>query len=188
MSSNNVYSVMLSSPKTVFTLQSLMMLTGNFDRQSLVSSLYYYKKKGLVLSPRSGIYVKPDYNMEELACSIFSFSYISLQYVLARAGVVFQYSGKVTCVSTVSRNLVIDGTEYEYRRIAPEIWAGMDGIERKEGVLIATPERAFLDSLYLSPGIGFYDNIGVLDREKIFAYVEDYRNKSLIRKIKKLYG
>lgn len=188
MSPQNVIMSILSSSRTVFTLQSLMMLTGNYDRRSLVESLYYYKKKGVIASPRSGIFVKPGYNPEELACSIFSESYISLQYVLAKAGVVFQYSEKVTCVSLISRELKIDGRTYNYRRISPEKWSSMKGIQQMEGYLLATPERALLDSLYLYPGIQYFDNIDILDKDKIFDYMEDYRNKALENRIKRLYG
>ena len=186
--SNNVYRAILSSSKTVFTIQSLMMLTSNYDRRSLVESLYYYRKKGYIDSPRSGIYVKPGYNPEELACSIFGSSYVSLQYVLAKAGVVFQYSEKITCVSTVSRELIIDGKAYLYKRIAPEIWAGLKGIEKREGYLLATPERAFLDTMYLFPGIRFYDNIDVLERDRLFEYVSDYGNAKLVTRLRKIYG
>ena len=35
----------------------------------------YYAKKGVLLNPRKGIYAKPKYNEQELACTLLSPSY-----------------------------------------------------------------------------------------------------------------
>lgn len=188
MSSRNILLAMMESPKTVFTLQSLMMLTGIFDRRALVNSLYYYKKKGYIRSPRSGIFVKPEYDEKELAGAIYDFSYISLQYVLARAGVVFQYSEAVTCISTISRTLQVDGKEYQYRKINPVLWSNRNGILQKDGYCIATPERALLDVMYLFPDIRYFDRADNLDKEKIIELSKEYDNKRLENQIRKIYG
>lgn len=176
---------MLKSSRTVFSLQSLMQLTGNFDRRSLSRSLYYYRKQGSVSSPRAGIYVLDSYNVEEMACAVFSTGYISLQYVLRKAGVIFQFSDAVTCVCPLSRNLVIDGREYVYRRIRPEIWAGMRGIVQEGGYCIARPERAALDVMYLYPEIGYFDNPGKLDLDFMISLLPDYDNKQLNNRVEK---
>ena len=165
-----------------------MMLTGNFDKRSLTASLYYYRKKGLIRSPRAGIYTKNEYNPEEMACAVFSDSYISLQYVLAKSGVVFQYSEKITCISCLSRELTIDGRDYLYRRIAPELWASRDGIIQKDGYCIATPERALVDTMYLYPGIRYFDRLDGLDRELVMRYGEELSNKRLLNRLLKLFG
>ena len=188
MGSRNVLLAIAESPRTVFTLQSLMMLTGIYDRRSLVNSLYYYKRKGYIRSPRSGIFVKPEYDEKELAGAIYDFSYISLQYVLARAGVVFQYSEAVTCVSTMSRTLLVDGKEYRYRKINPILWSNRNGIIQKDGYCMATPERALLDVMYLFPDIRYFDRTDNLDKEKLLELSKEYDNKRLENSIKEIYG
>ena len=87
----NVFEVILGSSRSVFTIQSLRMLTECENSQKLTQSLHYYVKKGKINNPRRGIYTKASYNEQEMACSLFHPAYISLEYVLQRAGVVFQY-------------------------------------------------------------------------------------------------
>lgn len=69
-SQNNVLKTILSSKRTVFTTQSLIMLTGISDNMSLSKMMNYYVKKGDILNLRRGIYAKVDYDKRELACSI----------------------------------------------------------------------------------------------------------------------
>lgn len=188
MSSRNVIYDILASPRTVFNMQSLMMLSDNYDTASLSQSLYYYQKKGLIRRVRRGVYAKAGYDEKELACSFFSLSYISLQYVLLKAGVIFQFSDEVTCISTLNRSVVIDGRTYSYRRIKPEIWADMAGIVQRDGYMVATPERALLDMMYLFPGIEYFDNTDILDRDMLLKLSLSYDNKVLADKVRRLYG
>lgn len=181
--SRNIYLTILQSPRTVFNIPSLMALSGNYDRASLVKSLYYYRKKGLLISPRSGLYAKPGYNPLELAGSIFSNSYVSLQTVLAQAGVVFQYSDRITLVCELSRELIVDGKTFLYRRIKPELWGAMNGILQKPGYFIATPERALLDTMYLYPDIRYFDNPSKLDFERIAELSTEYKNANFEKRV-----
>ena len=141
----NLLQTILSSSRTVFNVQSLMMLTGIDDSQKLTKSLHYYVNDGKILNPRRGIYTKLKYNEQEMACSLFRPSYISLEYVLARSGVVFQWDETISCVSYLSRQVEIADKQYLFRKINPELWIGMEGIEQRDNVAIASAERAFLD-------------------------------------------
>ena len=77
--------------RTIFRLKDIAMLTGETNFQLLNQKLNYYVRTGKLLNPRKGIYAKPAYNTEELACTIYTPSYISLEYVLQKAGIVFQF-------------------------------------------------------------------------------------------------
>lgn len=87
--------------KTVFRLRDIALLTGETRYQSLTKKLNYYVHTSKILNPRKGIYAKKDYNREEMACSVFAPSYISLEYVLQKAGVVFQFDSQITAGSAV---------------------------------------------------------------------------------------
>ena len=63
----NLLQTILSSPRTVFNVQSLMLLTGSDDSQKLTKSLHYYVNGGKILNPRRGIYTKLKYNPVNLA-------------------------------------------------------------------------------------------------------------------------
>lgn len=175
--------MILESPRTVFTVQSLMMQTGCNYSSRLAKSLHYYAKEGRIRNPRRGIYTKQKYDVQELACSLFRPSYISLEYVLQRAGVVFQWDDSVTCVSYLSRAVEVDGKQYQYRKISPELWIGMESIEQRDNVAIATPERAFLDMVYLSAGNCYFDNLRPLSVKQVRKLLPLYRSQKLNERV-----
>jgi len=182
----NVLEVILRSPRTVFNVQSLRMLTECEESQKLTKSLHYYVKEGKIRNPRRGIYTKASYDEKEMACSLFRPAYISLEYVLQRAGVVFQYDDTVTCVSYLNRIVEIDNMAYQFRIINPELWIGMEGIEQQDNILIATPERAFLDMMYLSAGNCYFDNLHPLNKIKVKQLLPLYQSKVLTERVTEL--
>lgn len=185
-SQKNVMEVILNSSRSVFNIQSLRMLTECRNSQKLTQSLYYYIKEGKIRNPRRGIYTKSTYDKQEMACSLFRPAYISLEYVLQRAGVVFQYADAITCVSYLNRTVWIDDKSYQFRIINPELWIGLEGIEQHDNILIATPERAFLDLVYLSAGNCYFDNLHPLNKTKVRQLLPHYRSKVLAERTDKL--
>lgn len=186
-SRENILETILGSPKSVFTLQSLVMLTECSDTKKLTKSLHYYAKNGKLLNPRKGVYAKLKYDEQEMACSLFRPSYISLEYVLGRAGVVFQWDDTVTNVSYLSREVDVDGKTYRFRKINPEIWVGMEGIEQRDGVAMATPEKAFLDTVYLSAGNCYFDNLRPLSVKKINELLPFFNSAKLNERVKGMF-
>lgn len=176
----------LSSSRTVFTPQWLALVDTTRDKGSLARSLIYYAQKGMLLNPRKGIYTKLQYNEQEMACALLCPSYISLEYVLARAGVTFQYSTEITCVSYQNRIIEVDGRTYVFRKINPLIWSNMQGIEQKDNIAIATPERAFLDMVYLSNGNCYFDNLHPLNKTLIRQILPTYNSRILTKRVEAL--
>jgi hypothetical protein len=164
---------------TVFRTVDVAMLIGETDRASLAKKLNYHVGKGRLRNPRKGIYTKPEYNPVELACRIYAPSYISLNYALQKAGIVFQYDSAFTLVSYLSRTLEIDKFTFRYRKLKDPILANPAGIDRQPNqVNIAQAERAFLDMLYLNPGF-YFDQPGSLNPEKVTALFPVYKSKAL---------
>ena len=182
-SQNNILQSILESSRTVFTVQSLMMQTGWDDSSKLTKSLHYYTTEGKINNPRKGIYTKVEYKIQEMACSLYRPSYISLEYVLQRAGIVFQWDDTVTCVSYLTRIVEVDGHKYQYRKIRPELWIGLEGINQQDNIAIATPERAFLDMVYLSAGNCYFDNLRPLSLQRIRALLPLYHSKKLNERV-----
>ena len=176
-------SILLSSSRTVFTPQWLALTVNSKERLSLRRSLAYYAKKGDLLNPRRGIYTKPRYDEQEMACALLKPSYISLEYVLSRAGVTFQFCQDITCVSYQNRTIEVDGRSYVFRQINPMIWANMLGIEQRDNIAIATPERAFLDLVYLSAGQCYFDNLRPLNKALIKQILPVYNSPILDKRV-----
>ena len=115
-------------------------------------------KAGLIIGVVPGIYVlaqefrKRPVSMEILANKIFGPSYVSFEYVLARAGLIPEATSGVTS-ATPKRNRYFDTNlgRFNYTYLPPAVYRF--GWTREEladgsGFLIATPEKALLDWLY----------------------------------------
>jgi len=161
-------------------------MTGETNFLSLNKKLNYYVRTGKIMNPRKGIYTKPDYDPAELACIIYTPSYISLEYVLQRSGIIFQYSAYITAVSYLSRSINVDDRTLVFRKIKGEILVNTAGIKRMENhVNIASPERAFLDMLYLSPGY-YFDNLKPLNPGFINDILPVYNSAALATRVRKI--
>jgi hypothetical protein len=174
-----------SDMRSVFSLNDIAMLIGESNFKKLNERLNYYVRKGKLLRPRKGIYVKPNYNPEELVCTLYTPSYISLEYVLQKAGIIFQHDERITAVSYLSRSVNIESCTYAYRKIKGEILIATQGINQTGNVNIATPERAFLDILYLNARY-YFDNLNPLDKNLITKLLPIYNSKILTARVKKL--
>jgi hypothetical protein len=174
--------------RTVFRLKDVAMLTGETNFQSLNKKLNYQVKTGKLHNPRKGIYTKPNFNPEEMACTVFTPSYISLEYVLQKAGILFQYDSRITAVGNFSRTIEIENQTYVFRKIKSSLLVNTAGILQKENqVNMATAERAFLDLIYLNAGY-YFDNLNPLDKQLIYKLVPIYQSDTMNKRIIKLLG
>lgn len=184
---NNIVLSIYSDIRTVFRLNDIAMLTGETEFQLLNKKLNYYVHTGKLQNPRKGIYTKPEYNPEELAGSIYRPSYISLEFVLQKAGIVFQFDSQITSVSYLSRNIEIDNRDYRFRKIKGSLLVNTTGvITQNKSINIASPERAFLDLLYLEKEY-YFDNLNPLNKEQVNKLLPFYQSKSLTRVVTKLF-
>ncbi len=173
--------------RTVFRLIDVAMLVGEIDLQILNKKLNYYVHKDQLLNPRKGIYTKPEYIVEELACRLYSPSYISLDYALQKAGIIFQFDSQLTLVSYLSRSIAIENQNYRFRKVKGTILTNTNGIMRLSNqVNQACPERAFLDTLYLEPEY-YFDNLNPLNISVLKKILPVYQSKSLTQRIRKLF-
>lgn len=171
---------------TVYRFNDIAMLIGETNFQSLSKKLNNYVHSGKLLNPRKGIYAKSNFNPEELACILYTPSYISLEYVLQKVGVVFQYDSHITTISYLSRDIKVGNQTYSYRKIKGEIFIEPMGIIRNDPhINIASPERAFLDTLYLNKNY-FFDNIHPLNNELIYKLLPVYKSKAMTDRVTKL--
>jgi len=170
--------------RTVFRINDIALLINSND-YLLYQKLNKLVKKGKLLNIRKGIYAKEGYKFEELACLLYTPTYISLGYVLQRSGIVFQYDSAITNISYLNREICVNEQSIQYRQIKREILLNTSGIINKNNTNIATPERAFLDTLYLN-GFFYFDNINLLDTNKIYEFLPIYNSASLVRKTEKI--
>lgn len=178
----------LRTDKTVFTFKELMLFTGETNQQLLKRRINYYISTGEFYHIRRGIYAKDkDYNRYELATKIYTPSYISFETVLVKAGIIFQYYSQIFMASYLSREIVCDKQIYIYKKIKPTVLTNHLGIEIANNSIMASAERAFLDTIYLYKEYHF-DDLSTLNWDKIFTILPIYENASMAQKVNKYYA
>lgn len=186
MERDNFILKLYQSKQTVFTSGELFLLFPEIGKDNLKARMNYYVKKGMIKNPRRGIYTKEDYDFMEMATKIFTPAYISLETVLEKEGVIFQYYKTIFVASYLTRKIIVENQEIQYRRIKEEILLSRDGLIEKDGYFEAERERAFLDALYLYKDY-YFDNLEILDKKKIFSLVKNYHYKVLEKKVTRLF-
>lgn len=183
---NDLILQLYSRPETVFSLQEIAQLLPKISYKSLRDRLYYFTKIGKLIRLHQGIYAKKEYYPFELANKIYKPSYISLETVLAKEGMIFQYDETIFLSSYLTRRIKIGKTEIQYRCLKDEVLINTEGIEQKTGYFTASPERAFLDAVYVYKNYHF-DNLSVLDWTKVKKLAKIYDSKTLEKRIGEYY-
>jgi predicted transcriptional regulator of viral defense system len=170
-----------------------------FDRNNFVR----WVKKGLLIRLRQGYYTfpefkgQPDYTLF-FANRIYRPSYISLHTALAFYGLIPEAVVQVTSVTSLkTASFENEFAEYNYRTIQQELMFGYvhKPIADSKSILLAQPEKALLDLLYLYP---FYSteqemeelrlDEDYLEEEFDFNRLEDYKvrfkNKALEKRVR----
>jgi hypothetical protein len=183
---------LLRLKQSVFTFRELMLLWGGTDRATAKARVHYYVKSHELYHLRRGIYAKDhEYDPFELATRIVSPSYISFETVLGATGITFQHYDRIFVASYISKEIMVDGHPIVFKTMKRDILTDTTGIEQRSGYAIASPERAFLDTVYLNKEYHF-DNLAPLDWDKISRLLPVYggikRMESSVAKYHALSG
>ena len=140
--------------------ESSILLAGDVDPKLIRIQLSRWIKAGKIYQLRRGLYsIAPLYQRQQphpflVANHLQKASYVSLQSALSFYGLIPEVVNITTSVST-GRPERLDtplGT-FEFRHIKTELLFGYRMTELGEqSALIATPEKALLDLIYLQPG------------------------------------
>jgi predicted transcriptional regulator of viral defense system len=133
----------------ILTLQDLKRLLEIEIDNTAYKTAENLVKKDLLLRIKKGIYASSFYPPEdfEIAGYLYSPSYISLESALNFYGILSQFPYTVTSISPrKTKKFSIGNKEYEYIHIQTDFFWGYD---RQKGFLIAMPEKALMDAIYL---------------------------------------
>ncbi len=142
----------------VFT--SSLLQAGRASSALVRLQLTRWVESGRVIRLRRGLYIlAPPYRKVEphpfvVANALRKNSYVSLQSALAHHGLIPEYVPMVTSVTTARpEQLRTELGEYTFKHIRREFFFGYRHVEfsRGQGAFIATPEKALLDLVYLTP-------------------------------------
>ncbi|MEI6456942.1 MAG: hypothetical protein WCO93_11690 [bacterium] len=189
-----------------FTPDQAVALNSRFDKNNLVR---WVSKKFLV-KLRNGHYCFSEYLGEPnfslfIANRIYRPSYISLHSALSFYGLIPESVVQVTSVTTLKTSTFINefGT-FSYKTINPRLMFGYETrmLSGKFTILLASPEKALLDLLYLYP---FYNTSGefeslrldreilneIIDKNTLQKFVTDFKSKAVDQRLmllRKTYG
>jgi predicted transcriptional regulator of viral defense system len=168
--------------QTVFSLKEISLLMPDLTYNNLSNQVLYLTKQGAIKRLTRGIYAKDEYNPFELANKLYTPSYISLETVLLLAGITFQHYERIFSMSYLTRTVKVSGHTLQYHQMNKEILLDKRGLVQRDNITIASPERAFLDALYLYKDYHF-DNLGALDWDKVFEFVNIYKRKAMHNRV-----
>lgn len=147
----------------------------------------------VITKVQRGVYVTEGFDPWLLSATLEPDSYISMDSVLSRNGLV-----GVTPLDTVSvvalggrkRRIKTKTQEIIVHAVTEELYFGF---ERRDGVNVADSEKAWLDTLYFYTKGRRYPfdplrevNIRKLDKKKIEKYLKRYNNPKFVRFVKGL--
>lgn len=192
-----------------FSIHQARAFFPSFDRNNLTR----WVQKGLLIKLRQGWYAfpemlqRPDFS-RYVACRIYRPSYVSLHAALSIYGMIPEAVSNITSVSTL-KTARFDNKfgQYSYQNVKPDIFFGFKPVALPVDAsvvnapqltwMLAHPEKALLDLLYLYP---FYDNDAELEQlrldedfmteeldiDRLGEYQQRIGNKSLDNRVKKL--
>lgn len=182
---DNLIAKLYQSPKTVLTNKDLALIWQETNKNNLKSKIAYYVKRGALIRLTRGVFAKDgDYSQRELAASIYTPSYISFETALRDAGIIFQHYDTIFVAGPFSKTNKIDNQKITFRKLKAELLYNPSGVIFKDNYSIAVPERAFLDMVYLFPEY-YFDNLNSIDWDKCFELAAIYKNKQMIKRLKK---
>lgn len=177
---------LLERPETVWSVSQIAQIMSGVEMGKLQDKLGYYVHAGKLQRLRRGIYAKRKFDPYELANKLYTPSYVSLESVLVKVGVIFQYYETIFLVTSVTKKIQVGEVNIQYRYIKPEVLTNLSGIIQVNEHSEATTERAWLDSVYLYRDYHF-DHLDVLDWDKIWGIMPIYGSKAFEKRVRAYY-
>ena len=175
--------MLYASPKTILTTKDIALIWGETNTVNLLSKIKYYAKQGSLIRLTRGVFAKnKEYEAKELATSIYTPSYVSFETVLREAGIIFQHHDTVFVAGPYPTTKKIDNHTITFRKLKDSILYNNKGVKQEKNYSIAMPERAFLDTIYLSPKF-YFDNLNAINWEFCAELVKIYDNKQLVKRL-----
>ena len=154
-SRQNILTFMKKMERSVFTTHELTAISGK-SASTVVHSLRRLAKQGLVVKIYRGVWAEPGtraISPFEIIPYLFPRQrvYVSFITALHLHGIVEQIPQVITLASTAHTcTLRTKAGVFSGHQIAPAFFDGFDWYKGEGNFLIAEPEKALIDSLYLS--------------------------------------
>lgn len=175
--------------KNIFTSNELKILRW-IDGNSFQKRLSYNLKTNKFIKIRKWIYAiagsinfLEDQDFFQIANSVYAPSYISLETVLTREWINFQYYWDIKLMSPYTKELQIDTIPYtqirlDFVKLPKELLTNNIWLIQKDGYVIASKERAICDTLWRWEWY-YFDNLSSVDRDLLLDIAKEYKNYNI---------
>ena len=146
-----------------FDVNQVRMLQPGFDRNALTR----WMASDYIIQLKNRLYAFKEWTKLPgtdliVANLMYRPSYVSLYSALSHYGMIPEYIAHTTSVTTLkTASFSNDMGTFDYRHIKPDLFWGyhvVDSINQRK-ILIALPEKALLDLLYLTPSLKSEDDM-----------------------------
>ena len=154
VSSADRFAQLVAMGEVIFTVQDVATIWQIKNPQTLRMLLMRYVKRRLLYRIWRGLYsVVPPKKINPMLLGIkmlHRYAYISCETALFNAGLINQRPTEITIISNASKRFSLFGCHYRSRQMHDSILYDTTGIVLKNGIRMATPERAKRDMNYFN--------------------------------------
>ncbi len=163
-------SELLQLDRKVFHTNDLAVLWGIANRHNLYMTITRYIDRGILFPVYKGLYATvPIASLDPLELGtaiIHRYTYLTTESVLWQAGIISQRIFDYTFVADRSKRVSVGEWSFRFRKLKDDYLYHPAGILNKNGIFIASTERAVADMLYFNPKYHF-DIQGGIDFDKV---------------------
>lgn len=162
--------ILLKEGRQLFHTNDLALLWGINNKNTLYTTIKRYIQKGILIPIHKGFYstvplTRID-SYKVIQGFLHRYCYISCETILFDHGVIFQKGDYVTAISNVSEKITIENQSYFVRKLKDNYLYNDRGIDKVDGVAIASLERAVADMLFFNSKY-FFDNRKIINWKKV---------------------
>lgn len=184
-----------------FSVYQVHAISPDFNR----ANWHQWQRAGYIVSLRQGWYAFADYLQQPdyaryFAGKICAPSYISLHTALSFCGIIPEAVVEITSVTTQKTCRYENAFgQFSYQTVRPRLFWGFEPKTMRDGkqYMMATPEKAIIDLLYLYPQYSSLDEMrelrfdedwmhDELNVERLKEYIERINSPALTKRIKLL--
>ena len=160
-----------------FSTAQVRAIHPDFNRGNYIQ----WQKAGYIVPLRQGWYAfadyidKPDF-ARYIASKIYAPSYISLHSALSYYGIIPEAVVEITSITTrKTARFENKFASYSYQTVKPDLFFGYEPKSLKDGIMfmLATPEKAIIDLLYL------YPQYSTIEEMRELRFDEDFMRNEL---------
>lgn len=190
-STTDIIKTLQTKEISLFTLSDFAKLFDLDNQQTLYKKIARLEQKQIIKKLIKGKYqfLLAKISNFYLANFLYSPSYISLESALSFHSIITGFSYQITSITPkATKTINLDEQEYKYTHINPNLFWGY---EKRENFILAEPEKALLDYIYLgTKGLRnlVFDEMDLttIDPIKLALYGQKYHNQAVMKIIKNL--